>query len=91
MSRPKDKEFFLKFALLLASLFLFLLLALLLRILYLLAFPRPPPAPPQPHLPLQVFPIHPPPPHRGQGDMKKFELVIYDLIPHFFRLTTLVH
>ena len=76
MSRPKDKEFFLKFALLLASLFLFLLLALLLRILSLLAFPRPPPVPPQQHLPLQLFPIHPPPPHRGQGDMKKFELVI---------------
>ena len=59
------------FALLLASLFLVLLLALLLRICYLLAFPPPPPAPPQPHLPLQLFPIHPLPPHRGQGDMKK--------------------
>ena len=47
------------FALLLASLFLVLLLALLLRICYLLAFPPPPPAPPQPHLPLQLFPIHP--------------------------------
>ena len=64
------------FSLLLASLFLALLLALLLRICYLLAFPPPPPAPPQQHLPLQLFPIHPPPPHRGQGDMKKVELVI---------------
>ena len=66
------------FSLLLASLFLALLLALLLRICYLLVFPPPPPAPPQQHLPLQVVAIHPPAPHRGQGDMKK--VLISDLM-----------
>ena len=67
----RDKEFFLLFSLLLASLFLAILLILVLRLCYLLVFPPPPPAPPLEHLPLHVVAIPPPALHRGSGYHEK--------------------